>query len=286
MADENNLQPNSMLMSLSDSEYMDIRTIVYDKFGVNLTEQKRSLIVGRLQKIIKEKGFLSFSEYINFLKKDKTGQNLIELVNRITTNHTFFFRENDHFDFFREYALPQAVERLKHEKSNDLRIWCAGCSSGEEAYTILINMSEFFGNDMKNWNAGLLATDISARALDIARNGIYPTERINEIPRNLLHKYFTKNSPDSWKVSDKLRKEITFRSFNLINNAFPFKKPFDIIFCRNVMIYFDQPTRKALVQRFYNHTNPGGYLFIGHSESLRREECPYTYIKPAVYRKD
>jgi chemotaxis protein methyltransferase CheR len=277
--------PTGSMMNLSDAEYLAVRNLVYDKFGVNLTEQKRSLIVGRLQKVIKQEGLNSFQEYIDLLTSDPTGQKLVELVNRITTNHTFFMREKDHFDFFTDTVLPETAARLKTQNSNDLRVWCAGCSSGEEAYTLLILIAEFFGIDLKNWDAGLLATDISQKALNIAKTGVYSDERLKDFPKHLLQKYFTRLDDINWQVKDIYRNEITFRGFNLMNKSFPFKKPFDVIFCRNVMIYFDQPTRKRLVDSFYQFTNPGGYLFIGHSESLRREECPYTYIKPAVYKK-
>jgi chemotaxis protein methyltransferase CheR len=208
-----------------------------------------------------------------------------ELINRISTNHTFFFREKSHFDFFSRVTLPQAVERLKKRNTKDLRIWCAGCATGEEAYTLVMLLLEFFGTQYGAWDAGLLATDISTAALGTAQAGVYPAERTTLIPGDFKRKYFKKNPAGDWAVEDRLKKEIVYRRFNLMNEQFPFKKPFSAIFCRNVMIYFDQPTRDALVRRFYNHTEPGGYLFIGHAESLRRDSCPYEYVEPAIYRK-
>ncbi|MDY7001639.1 MAG: CheR family methyltransferase, partial [Thermodesulfobacteriota bacterium] len=163
---------------------------------------------------------------------------------------------------------------------------CAGCSTGEEAYTLLMLIMEHFGHEYNLWDAGLLATDISAPALAKARAGVYPEEAVSLLPPNLKRKYFLALPGGDLSVNDLLKRELTFRRFNFMNPVFPFKKPFDVIFCRNVMIYFDRPTRDALVRRFHHFTEPGGYLFIGHSESLQRDTCPYDYVMPAVYRKE
>ncbi len=183
-------------------------------------------------------------------------------------------------------ALPTVVAQLEKENRKDLRIWCAGCSTGEEPYTLLMLMQEFFGPDYAKWNAGILATDISLKALDTARNGIYPEERIAALPPEFQQKYFRKLGDGNRAVIDRIRQEATFRRFNLMNDSFPFKKPFQIIFCRNVMIYFDQPTRERLVAKFHKFTEPGGYLFIGHSETLGRNQNAYRYLMPAAYRRE
>lgn len=271
-------------LELSDREYRIIRDTVYQRVGINLTEEKRSLIVGRLQKIVKSHGFTTFREYCAYLDEEKSGIAVDELVNRISTNHTYFYREKDHFDFFRNHALPEVIERLKQQGRNDLRVWCAASSTGEEAYTLVMLMMEHLGTSYGFWDAGILATDISARALGIAKEGIYLDEQVQRLPPSLKNTYFTKIDADRWQVIDRVKREVTFRRFNLINQEFPFKKPFDIIFCRNVMIYFDQPTRNALIDRMHRFTNPGGYFFIGHSESLGRTS-PYRYILPAVYQR-
>ncbi|MFZ5570556.1 MAG: CheR family methyltransferase [Thermodesulfobacteriota bacterium] len=272
-------------VQISDTEFHAIRHLVYENFGINLTEQKRSLVVGRLQKFLRQKQFATFDQYFHYVRTDASGQALGELINRISTNHTFFFREQDHFDFFRTVILPETTARLKKERSNDLRVWCAGCSFGDEPYTFMITMLEHFGLDYKNWNAGILATDISAAALSAAKAGVYPEERLKMVPPSLKQKYFRDAGDGTFQVSEILKKEITFRRLNLMKEQFPFRKPFHLISCRNVMIYFDQPTRNALVNRFFEMTAPGGYLFIGHSETLRNDACPYAYIRPAIYRK-
>lgn len=273
------------LMSISNQEFEQLRLLIYQRFGINLTEQKRSLLVGRLQKILRQAGFSSFRDYYDHLMADGQTKALGQLVDHISTNHTFFNRESDHFDFFAATALPDVVTRLRSQGRKDLRVWCAGCSSGEEAYMLLMLMREVLGQEYGRWESGLLATDISDRVLSIARQGLYPGERIANLPDKLRKAYLERSGPDTWRFQDKLIRDATFRRFNLMN-PFPFKKPFQIIFCRNVMIYFDQPTRDRLVQKFHQFLEPGGYLFIGHSESLGRAQTLFRYLRPAVYRKE
>jgi len=272
-------------LMLSEKEFRAIRDIVYKHFGITLTDRKRSLIIGRLQKLLHERGFKSFRQYCEYLLADATGEALLELASRISTNHTFFNREKVHFDYFTAKALPQAAAGLKAAGSRDLRVWSAGCSTGEEPYMLVMLMIEYFGNEYGMWDAGALATDISETALATAGKGIYSGERMALVPSALKSKYFVDLHNGEWAVSDRVRREVTFRRFNLMNERFPFKKPFHVIFCRNVMIYFDQVTRDRLVQRFFDATVQGGYLFIGHAETLGRGRSPYQYIMPAVYRK-
>jgi chemotaxis protein methyltransferase CheR len=276
---------SSGMMAISDGEFTALRDLIHQRFGINLTEQKRSLLVGRLQKLMRTLGFSTFRQYIDFLQSDKSEQGLSELVDLISTNHTYFNREKDHFDYFSETALPAVVQKLKQQNRRDLRVWCAGSSTGEEPYTLTMLMMEYFGTDYKNWDAGILATDISDRALSAARAGVYPRDRVEQLPGNLRSKYFVPAGNGQLAVRDDVKAEATYRRFNLMNSSFPFKKQFQIIFCRNVMIYFDQPTRDALVSRFHKHTEDGGYLFIGHSETLGRSQTLYRYLQPALYQK-
>ena len=277
--------PGGEPLRISDQEFKDIRELVYGAFGINLTEQKRGLVVGRLQKLIRDNGFRGFTDYLAHVKGEGGQKALAELVNRISTNHTFFFREKEHFDFLANTVLPEIVAKLKASRDHDLRVWCAGCSSGEEAYTLAMLLLDFFGPECHGWKAGLLATDISTHVLDIARKGVYPPERVESLPPALRNKYLRKTPDSQWAVSDQLRQEVTFRRFNLMEKQFPFKKAFHAIFCRNVMIYFDAATRDALVERFYRFTDNGGYLVIGHSETLGRDKCRFHYVKPAIYKK-
>ncbi len=278
------IQVQSML-SISDQEFRQLRDLIQCRFGINLTEQKRSLLVGRLQKLMRQLGLVTFQQYYEYLTKDKSECALGELVDLISTNHTYFNREKEHFDFFFETALPAVVDKLRKAGKKDLRIWCAGCSTGEEPYTLLMLMMEYLGSEYGSWSAGILATDISDRALSVARRGVYSRDRVDQLPESLRRKYFTPAGMNEMAVTERVKKEATFRRFNLMNDRFPFKQPFQMIFCRNVMIYFDQPTRDALIKRYHQHTEPGGYLFIGHSETLGRSQDLYRYLIPALYQK-
>lgn len=272
------------LMKLTDDEFNLIRSLVYERFGIHLTEAKKSLVVGRLQKTLRLLGLGSFQQFYDYLMADTSGAALDALVNQISTNHTFFYRESSHFVFFRETVLPEISRRLNLEKQRDIRLWCAGCSSGEEAYTLVMEMMHYFGHQYHLWDAGLLATDISAKALNKAKAASYSLENIkNASP--YAKRYFVKNKDGSWTVAPSVVREVTFRRFNLMNATFPFKKPFHAIFCRNVMIYFDQPTRTALIRKFHDALAPGGYFFIGHSESLGRGQELFEYVLPAIYRR-
>lgn len=279
------LSASPLMMQITDKEFDLLRGLIYERFGINLTEQKKSLVVGRLQKLLRISGFQNFKEYYDYLIKNKSTENLIELVNRISTNYSFFYREKAHFDFFVKTALPAIKSDLNPKRSRDMRIWTAGCSTGEEPYMLAMLMLEHFGMDYKNWDLGVLATDISERALGIAKMGIYPEDRTREVPSSLKHRYFRKVSAEEMAIQEKIKKEVTFRRFNLINQQFPFKKPFHMIFCRNVMIYFDKQTRDNLVRKFHDFLTPGGFLFIGHSETLGREQSLFRYIQPATYMR-
>ncbi|MCL2304929.1 MAG: protein-glutamate O-methyltransferase CheR [Planctomycetaceae bacterium] len=273
------------MMPITHQEFVAIRDLVYERFGISLSDQKKSLVVSRLQKILRQRGFQNFKQYYDTLIADKTDKAISELANQITTNHTFFFREADHFDFFTKTILPEMTARHREQNNNDLRIWCAAASSGEEPYTIIIAMLEYFGANYSQWNAGLLCTDISEKALVEAKKAVYEKTRLQGVPPAILQKYF-KQEGDQWSVVEKVKKEAVIRRFNLMNKTLPFKKPFDCIWCRNVMIYFDMETKIELAKRMYNHTVNGGYLLIGHSETLGRDQTKWKYVKPAVYIKE
>jgi chemotaxis protein methyltransferase CheR len=276
----------SDMMTITDAEFHSIRDLVYQRFGITLSDQKKSLVVGRLQKILRQHNFRTFKQYYDMLVADKTDKSISELANQITTNHTFFFREPEHFDFFRNTILPWMVQEHKQKHNNDLRIWCAAASSGEEPYTLIISLLEYFGADYKNWDCGLLATDVSEKALLAAKRGVYDAQRFQGVTPQIISKYFRKQPDGSYAVNEELKKEVTIRRFNLMNKMLPFKKQFDCIWCRNVMIYFDLQTKIDLVNRMYEKTVPGGYLLIGHSETLGKDQTPWKYICPAVYRKE
>ena len=270
--------------AISEEEFRKIRELLHAGFGIKLTEEKRTLVVGRLQKLLREKGGIGFGAYYNLVVADTTGREMSELINRLSTNHTFFNREKEHFEYFKTVSLPEAVARAKRRGSRDIRVWCAASSTGEEPYMLAMIMREFFGSDFKNWDLGLLATDISEQALSVARTGTYSSERIADLPNSLRDKYFRSRGHDFEVIQD-LKQDITYRRLNLINPDYPFKKPFETIFCRNVMIYFDVPTKDSVVAKMAQHLVPGGHLYIGHSESLGRQTEHYEYVCPAMYRR-
>lgn len=273
------------IIEINNAEFNQISNLVYKKFGINLTEAKTALVKTRLQKVLRQMNFNSFSDYYGYLVSDKSGLALSELVNHISTNHTYFFRENEHFSYFSNELLPK-ITKMKREKNiKDIRIWSAGCSTGEEPFMLVILMKEFFGNEYSAWNAGVLATDISLKVLEMAAEGIFPYDKLNNLPTFLLNKYFDNIGNNEWKIKNEIIKEVTFRRFNLMNHQFPFKKKFDIIFCRNVMIYFDTDKKKELIEKFHNFLENDGMLFLGHSETLNNISNKFKYIVPAGYQK-
>lgn len=272
------------MITITDTEFNKLAQYVKGNYGINLSEKKKALVMGRLQNILTQKSFDSFSQYYEYIISDKTGEGVTTLINKITTNHTYFMREPDHFVLFKEQVLPYWTSLVKDFK--DLRVWSAGCSSGEEPYTLAMLISDYFSNQKSLWDTKVLATDISLNVIEKATKGIYSNENLESVSDSWKRKYFRKLDDENYVVSEEIKKEVIFRIFNLMNSSFPFKKRFHVIFCRNVMIYFDTKTKNDLVNRFYEYTEPGGYLFIGHSESLNREETRYKYVMPAVYRKE
>lgn len=273
------------MMPLTDQEFNRIREFVYSYAGINLTEQKRALVIGRLQKLVGKNGFTSFTQYLDWVEGEGGGAAVEEMINRISTNHTFFFRENAHFEYLRDTALPDVEAMMQRQGARDLRVWCAAAATGEEPYTLAMVLRDYFGTGYAQLDAGLLATDISTSALAAAANGVYSDERITHVPAKLKNKFLKKTAPDQWEVSPELKRDIMYRRFNLMNERWPFKGKFHLIFCRNVMIYFDQKTRNELAAKFFHFLHPGGYFFIGHSETLGRDTTPFSYVMPAVYRK-
>lgn len=279
------LKINDDLVPLGESEFRYIADLLYDRFGIYLSDQKKVLVAGRLSKRLRQLHFESFKPYIDYLIADTSGTELSELINRITTNHTFFFREKEHFDFLSNTILPGLESAISKNPSYPLRIWSAGCATGEEVFSIAMQLHDYFGPRIARIDAALLATDISLAALQGASTGEYNASRLAEMPAKHKSAFFTKTGEDSWMICDELKKMVMFKRLNLMADSYPMRNQFDVIFCRNVMIYFDQESRTKVVNTLHKYIKPGGYLFIGHSESLKREESPFAYIKPAIYKK-
>jgi chemotaxis protein methyltransferase CheR len=233
--------------------------------------------------VLESGGFGNFTDYYDYILSDKSGNAVNTLLNKITTNHTYFMREADHFIFFKNTVLSELTDSVS---DRDLRIWCAACSTGEESYTIAMLLDEYFGSKKLFWDTKVLATDISEKVLSIAKTGKYKSESLAPLSAYWKINYFKKYDSEYHEISDKIKNEVIYRKFNLMDPVFPFKKKLHVIFCRNVMIYFDNDTRNKLVNKFYDSLEYGGYFFIGHSESINRDESKFRYVMPSVYKKE
>lgn len=269
----------SPIITITEPEFEKLVSFVYRNYGIDL-RKKKQLIEGRLSQTLKTKGLENFEQYMNILFQDKSGTEMNLFLNKITTNHSYFGRENEHFEFLQNVALPT----LEKTRQKELRIWSAGCSAGQEAYNIAMTLDQYFGPRKNLWDTRILATDISTDVLEKAKKGIYAEDNLKDLPPAWRSKYFKKQPNGDFQISEAMRKEVIFKVFNLMDQI-TYKKQFDIIFCRNVMIYFDAETTNKLVKRFYDATAEGGYLFIGHSESIDKERTGYTYVRPSTYQK-
>lgn len=268
------------MLKLTDDDFNRLVAYMKKNYGINL-EKKRILIEGRLSNTITQRGFKSFKEFIDFAFADKTGNETMQLVNKLTTNHTFFMREPEHFEYLKNVLLPYFEKQ--NSRDHTLNVWCAASSTGQEPYTLAMTIDEYFGMKSSAWNIKLLATDLDTDVLKKAADGIYTLDMLKDVPKTWITKYFTKRPDGSFQVIDRIRKMITYKQFNLMDRITA-QRPYDLISCRNVMIYFEQETKNALIERFYDVTKEGGYLYIGHAESVGKN-TRYTYVKPAIYQK-
>lgn len=271
-----------MEYSITAEEFQRFRTLIYDESGISLSEQKQTLLASRLSKRLRDLDLASFSEYYTKVTQDPAGEEFTRMLDLISTNKTDFFREPKHFDFLRERIIPE-LERTKR-----IRVWSSACSTGEEPYTIAMTLFDHVQNSSQ-WDCKILASDLSTRALAKAVSGIYGEDRFRGVPPEVIKRHFLRGRGDQtgiFKVKPHLADVITFRHVNLMDDRFPIKSPLDLIFCRNVMIYFDRTTQETLVNKFHHYLKPGGYLFIGHSESLQWVTHPFKAIAPTIYQKD
>lgn len=266
---------------ITDEEFLRISTYMKQRYGIDLS-QKKVIINGRLENYIKRGGWGSFNEFMNAVEHDKTGSQEKMLVNFLTTNHTYFMREFEHFEYFKNVVLPWL--RTKEAARKDLRIWCGAASSGEEPYMIAMVLADFFGLEREQWDTKVLATDISTKVLQKAMQGIYNSEQLKSVPEHWKRHFFRRIGTDQYQVTAELKNEVIFRQFNLMD-PFPFKKRMHTIFLRNVMIYFDDPTKREVVQKVYDALEPGGYFFIGTTETIDRSSTPFQIIQPSIFRK-
>jgi len=270
----------SDIRALTDKEYEQIRRLAYQQFGLDLQSNKQQLVASRLTKQIRALGLRSFEEYYRHVTEDRTGKSLEAMIDALTTNHTSFFREVAHFDFLKTVLLPQIQGR------SQISVWSAACSSGEEPYSIALTLLDALGETTRT-KIRILATDISTRVLAQAEKGAYPTARFGNLPASYLRRYVLKGEgrwSDWFLMKKEVRSLIEFRRLNLMEKI-SHGESFPLIFCRNVMIYFDRQKQQEVVNRLAEAIEPGGYLFVGHSESLNSIQHPLQYVAPAIYRK-
>lgn len=266
---------------ISDREFERIVAYVKRKSGIDLHE-KRVLVQGRLDNYMVRNGYASYDEFMDLVEKFPAGPEAEELLNALTTNHTYFWREHEQFLFLKQKVFPELKAHTMNNK--DWRIWCAACSSGEEPYTLAMLCMDYLGLEHPSWDTKVLATDIDTSVLEKAVRGIYRRESVEQLPPQYVRRFFRQIGEEQYRVKEELKKEVIFRQFNLMA-PLPFRKPIHVVFLRNVMIYFDEKTKADLLENIYDILAPGGYLFIGSTESITQADTRFKYIRPSIYRK-
>ena len=277
-----------MLATLSQKDFIRLSSFIYTELGIKMPSSKTTMLNGRLNRRLRALNFPGFTEYCDFLFSDKgKEEEMVHLINAVTTNKTDFFREPSHFDYLIQTALPEIRNLRRYEPRRKLRIWSAGCSTGEEPYTLAMVLEEE-KERYPEFSFDILATDISTRVLEVARRAVYPMERIEPVANQYRKKYLLrgqdKNNPQI-RIARELRQQIRFGRLNFMDEDFNLPEMVDIIFCRNVIIYFDKQTQEKLMNKFCRYLNTGGFLFLGHSESLHGYNTPLVQVAPTIYRK-
>ncbi|MDA8308071.1 MAG: protein-glutamate O-methyltransferase [Deltaproteobacteria bacterium] len=271
---------------MPNSLFQQYSRLVYEQCGINLHEGKKALLQARLNKRLRMTGIDSYKEYFKFITSGANPGEFVNFIDSISTNLTYFFREAQHFDFMNRVGLPELIEAKRKQRDVRIRIWSAGCSTGEEPYSLAMCVLAHL-QDITKWDFRILATDISTRVLETASRGVYSEEKVKKVPPALRHAYFRKvggeDGNSDFQIVPHVKRLITFYRLNL-KDPYPFKGPFDFIFCRNVMIYFDKKTQEELVNKMAGFLRAGGYFCVGHSESLTGLAHKLSYVQPAIYR--
>lgn len=271
--------------TLSERDFGRLSRFIYDTCGIKMPQVKKTMLEARLQKRLRVLGMRNFSDYCDFLfAPDGLERELVHMLDMVTTNKTDFFREPDHFDYLTQTVLP---EWLKRHEGATLSVWSAGCSTGEEPYTLAMVLSEFAEHN-PGFDFQILATDISTRVLEKATLAIYQEPQVEPVPVNLKKKFLLRSkdrSSGTVRIVPGLRQKVRFRRLNFMDEDFGLREQLDIIFCRNVIIYFDRPTQERLLQRFHRNMKAGSFIFMGHSETLSGLDVPLVSVYPTVYRK-
>jgi chemotaxis protein methyltransferase CheR len=276
---------NQFTKELSDLEFNKLSRFIYSNYGIKMPYAKKSMLQARLQNRLRETKMDSFKEYCNYVFSNrKDDSEIVHMIDVVSTNKTDFFRESAHFDFMHSVVLPEFYEKSGGETMN---IWSSACSSGEEVYTIAITVSEFLAG-RNFFNYSVLGTDISSRVLQKAKEGVYNEERVSSVDLSIKKKYFLRSKQREnplVKVVKELREKTNYQRLNLMDPAYNIQKKFDVIFCRNVLIYFDREIQESVINKLCTHLKPNGYFFLGHSESITGINVPLKQIKPTIFRK-
>jgi chemotaxis protein methyltransferase CheR len=274
--------------SLSVNDFSRLSSFIYNQCGIKMPDSKKIMVEARLRKRLRDLNMQNYAEYCDFLFSQRgSEEEITHMVDVITTNKTDFFREPKQFSFLSNNALPEFVNIDGTGIQRPLKVWSAGCSTGEEPYTLSIVLNEF-GQKFAKYSFSILATDISTRVLEKAATGIYEEEKIAPIPKSFIHKYFLKSKNKEKKlvrVIPQLRSAIKFQWLNFMQDDFGIRETFDLIFCRNVIIYFDKPTQEKLIEKLVSQLKPGGYFFLGHSESIFNTNLPLVQVAASTYKK-
>jgi chemotaxis protein methyltransferase CheR len=274
----------SHVRGLTWRQFAAISRFVKQRCGINLHKGKKQLVEARLSKRMRELGLADFDQYLELIRGNSNGAEIGAMIDALSTNVTHFFREQQHFEFLRSHVLPWILSR--DHNTRRIRIWSAGCSSGEEPYSIAMCLRNELHN-FNEWDLRVLATDLSRRVLGRARKGVYELQQMRHVPPNLFQQYFVHcrtGIDEHYRITKPLRRIVDFAHLNLMA-PWPMTGPFDAIFCRNVMIYFEKPAQQDLVDRFWQILADNGVLFIGHSESLTGIKHRFRYLQPAIYQK-
>ena len=273
------------MVSMSSREFASLSRFIYEQCGIKMPEGKKTMLEGRLQKRLRVLGMKSFAQYLDYLfQPDGNSDELVQMIDHVTTNKTDFFREPDHFDYLQNKVLPEWWGKYGTRR---LMLWSAGCSTGQEPYTLAMVLQEFAAG-RPGFDFQILATDISTRVLEQAKGAVYSEELLAPLPSVLKTKYVLRSKDRQSglvRIVPELRARVKFRRLNFLDGDFGLREPLDIIFCRNVIIYFDRQTQARLLQRFFTHMRAGAHIFMGHSETLSGLDVPLVSVAPTVYRK-
>lgn len=279
----------SEFLTISDELFLTIGNMITERYGIKMPAEKKIMFQARLQRRLRELEFSSFDDYVARLLKDNgESEEFAILADYISTNKTDFFREKNHFSFLTSHIISGYLQDPKLPRYPFVKLWSAGCSSGQEAYSIAITLEEFKKAMKINLDYSIDATDISGRMLKMAKEAIYPMDQVSEIPPDIKHSYFLKSksaSDSTVRVIKEIRDRVNMSYLNLMKTTYPFVNTFDIVFLRNTLIYFDSKTQRTVLIKVLESLKPGGFLFIGHSESLINMDLPIQSVAPSVYVK-